>query len=351
MENTKFELRSNVKFLTRLAWKPTDIIEALRKVYGDDAPPNPTVYRWIQEFKAGREAIEDAERSGRPSTARTTEKVAAVQQVISQDRRASIDSIAWELDISHGSVQAILTNDLGLSKLSARWVPRALRPDHKARRSECALDILNRLDNDEEDFFRRLVTGDETWIFQYDPESKVQSKEWLPRGSNGPKKFRAERSVGKVMATVFWDCEGVILIDFLEEQRTVTGAYYEGVLQKLRVELAKKRPGKLHRRVLFHHDNAPAHTSRLCQNALREFRWEILSHPPYSPDLAPSDFFLFPKLKEAIKGVRHASKEAAKDAARRWLASQSPDFFRRGLERWRHRMEKCLDLEGDFVEK
>jgi hypothetical protein len=44
MENTKFELRSNVKFLTRLAWKPTDIIEALRKVYGDDAPPNPTVY-------------------------------------------------------------------------------------------------------------------------------------------------------------------------------------------------------------------------------------------------------------------------------------------------------------------
>ncbi len=351
MENSRIELKANEKFLVKLDWKTAEIIGALQEVYHDSAPPNPTVYRWIQEFRAGREAVDNAPRSGRPSTAQTADMVAAVQQIVDQDRRVTIDAIAEDLGISHGSVHSILMKELGLSKLSARWVPRALRDEHKMQRAECAVNLLNRIDENAADFYQRLVTGDETWIYQYDPESKIQSKEWRPRGPSGPKKFRAERSVAKVMATVFWDAGGIILVNFLEEQRTVTAAYYEQVLQKLRAELARKRLGKLHSRILFHHDNAPAHTSKLCRSTLREFRWEILQHPPYSPDLAPSDFFLFPKLKEAIKGVRHKSKEAAKCAALQWLASQPAVFFRNGLERWRHRMEKCLELDGDYVEK
>ena len=96
------------------------------------------------------------------------------------------------------------------------------------------------------------------------------------------------------------DSEGVILIDFLENQRTVAGVYYVEVLRKLKDALIKTRKGKLHGGVLFHHDNEPAHSSRVVQNALREFRWEVLPHPSYSPDLAPSDF---PKLKEIFKGT------------------------------------------------
>ena len=351
MENPEIEARTNVKFLSKLGWKPAAILEALKEVYGDNAPPNPTVYRWIQEFKEGRQSVEDQPRSGRPTTSQTADHVAVVQQVIERDRRATIDAIAEEVGISHGSVHSILTDTLGLSKLSARWVPRLLRPEHRMQRTECAINLLNQLDADPDDFYQRLVTGDETWIFQYDPESKLQSKEWLPRGSRGPKKFRADRSAAKVLATVFWDSEGVVMVDFLEDQRTINATYYESLLLKLRAELARKRPGKLHRRILFHHDNAPAHTSRLCRDALREFRWEILQHPPYSPDLAPSDFFLFPKMKEAIKGVRHVTKETAKKTAMGWLAAQPPEFYRNGLERWRYRMEKCLTMEGDYVEK
>ena len=99
------------------------------------------------------------------------------------------------------------------------------------------------------------------------------------------------------MATVFWDSEKVVLVDFLEGKKTVTGAYYLEVLGKLRAKLAKKRPGKLHRGILFHHDNAPAHSSRIVRDVLREFRWESLPHSPYSPDLAPSDFFCFQNSK------------------------------------------------------
>ena len=127
------------------------------------------------------------------------------------------------------------------------------------------------MEANEDAFFSRIVTGDETWIYQYDPETKQQSKQWLLCGSSGPIKFKSERTVNKVMATVFWDQEGVVLVDFLEGQKTVTGLYYVEVLRKLRKELAKKRPGKLHGGILFHHDNAPAHSARVTKTVLREF--------------------------------------------------------------------------------
>ena len=73
------------------------------------------------------------------------------------------------------------------------------------------------------------------------------------------------------MATVFWDSDGVVLVDFLEGKKTVTGVYYVEVLKKLRAKSAKKRPGKLHHGILFHHENAPAHSCRIVRDVLREF--------------------------------------------------------------------------------
>ena len=128
------------------------------------------------------------------------------------------------------------------------------------------------------------------------------------------------------------------------------GAYYVEVLRKLRANLVEKRPGKLHRGILFHHDNAPAHSSRIVRDVLREFSWKLLPHPPYSPDLAPSDFFLFLKLKEHLKGVYLNNTNEAKQVAKTWLTKWS-DYFKNGKKGWKHRLEKCIDLDGDYVEK
>ena len=76
---------------------------------------------------------------------------------------------------------------------------------------------------------------------QYNPESKVQSKQWLPRGSAGLIKFKAERSAQKIMATVFWDKDEIILLDFLEGQKAISASYYEEVLRKLKTALGKKQ--------------------------------------------------------------------------------------------------------------
>ena len=351
MENHNFEVRANIKFLTKLDWKAGKIIEALQQVYGDSSPSKSVVYEWINRFKDGREDLKDNPREGRPSTAKNERTVALVQNLVEEDRRITVDAIAYEVGISHGSAYSILNENLGLSKLSARWVPKALRDDQLDQRAELSLALLTKIEANEAEFFARIVTGDETWIHQYDPESKIQSKQWLPRGSAGPVKFKAERSAQKVMATVFWDSEGVILIDFLEGQKTITGNYYKGVLQKLKTAVEKKRRGKLHRGILFHHDNAPAHSSMVARDVLRKFRWETLPHPPYSPDLAPSDFFLFPKLKEHLKGVRFESLDEAKHAVLMWCNGKAPEFYKEGLQRWKHRLEKCIELDGGYVEK
>ena len=103
------------------------------------------------------------------------------------------------------------------------------------------------------------------------------------------------------MATGFWYSERVVLVDFLEGKKTVTGTYYIEVLRKLKAKLAEKCPGKLHCGIFFHHNNASVHSSQIVRDVLREFWYKLLPHLPYSPDLAPSDFFLFPKLKEHLK--------------------------------------------------
>ena len=90
--------------------------------------------------------------------------------------------------------------------------------DHEQQRAGFATGLLIRMDTDSENFFRRIVTGDEVWIYQYDPETKQQLKQWLSKGSNASIKFKRERSAKKVVATVFWDSEGGILVDFLDDK-------------------------------------------------------------------------------------------------------------------------------------
>ena len=107
----------------------------------------------------------------------------------------------------------------------------------------------------------------------------------------------------------------------------------------------------MHRGILFHHDNAPAHSSRLVRETLREFRWQMKPHPPYSPDLAPSDYFLFPKLKAHLKGTRFQGIERAKQEVKTWCNLKGQEFFREGLTRWKYRLSKCIDLNDNYVEK
>ena len=175
--------------------------------------------------------------------------------------------------------------------------------------------------------------------------------QWKHPGSAPPKKFRTQPSASKVMATVFWDSKGIILIDYKLAGTSITGEYYANVIKQLRVAVKEKRRGKLAAGVLLLHDNAPVHKSRVAQAAIRECKFEQLNHPPYSPDLAPSDYYLFGNLKSHLRGTRFQDDDELKAATEAWLEDQIDNFYFKGIDCLKEKWAKCIEVKGDYIEK
>lgn len=239
-------------------------------------------------------------------TSITADNIRAVRDLIEEDRRVTISDIASHVGISFGSVQAIISDELKFRKLSARWVPRLLSQEQTNLRQEVSQRHLSRYEEEGDDFLNRIVTSDETWVHHYTPESKRSSMEWRKRGAAGPVKAKTRLSAGKVLATVFWDSEGVLLVDF------------------------RRKPI---RNVIVLHDNARPHTARLTQEKLTQMHWTPLEHPPYSPDLSPCDYHLFGPLKEDLGGRRFGDNAAVEEFVRNWLTTRHPSFFKDGIKK------------------
>jgi len=131
------------------------------------------VYKWFERFRNGCESVEDKERSGRPSTSKTQEKVERVSEMIWLNRRLTIREIFEDTNISYGSVQNILTTDLNIRWVSAKFVPCVLTVEQKQQR----LSIVNCAASDSS-FLENVIRGCETWVYGYDPETRVQSSQW-----------------------------------------------------------------------------------------------------------------------------------------------------------------------------
>jgi len=119
---------------------------------------------------------------------------------------------------------------------------------------------------------------------------RQRNNQWS--GSPRPKKFRVQKSAANVLASIFLDQDGILLIDYLPKGQTINAEYYSSLLMQLKDILKEKRRGKFTKRVLFLHDNAPAPRALAIQKKLAYLGFQCLDHPPYSPDLAPSDYHL-----------------------------------------------------------
>jgi len=168
---------------------------------------------------------------------------------------------------------------------------------------------------------------DKTWLYHYDLETKQQSIEWWHSGSPCPKKFCVQKSAGKVLTSIFWDQDGILLIDYLPKGQTIYAEYYSSLLVQLKDILKEKRHEKVTKGVLYLHDNAPAHRALATQKELAYLGFHCLDHPPYSPDLAPLDYHLFPGLKKQLKGCLYLSNVEVTAAAETWFDDKLLNIF------------------------
>ena len=220
------------------------------------------------EFKRSRTSLEDETRSGRPSDATDEEMCNKVRDLVNSDRRIKVEEIANALHISHGSASTTLHDRLDMHQLTAHWVPKSLSDEQMAARASVYSALLKRFGLKEDYFLSRLVTVDETWVHYYEPENKAQSRQSVGPGSPRPMKFKTQPSAGKVLATVFWDAQGVIMLDFLAKKSTITVAHYANLLDHLRTVIREKRRGKLSKGNLLQQDNARVHSCKFAMDAV-----------------------------------------------------------------------------------
>src|SRR6185436_4921816 len=197
----KQECRAIIKFLCFEGESVQNIHDRLLKFYGDNSPAFSTVAKWRAEFRRGRTSLDNDTRCGRPPTATSDDSVARVHEAVEADRRLTVRQIADLVGISKTSADRILREDLFMNKVCARWIPKSLSEEQKHARMEVSQTLLDRYNEDRDDFINRIVTVDETWVHHYDPETKQASMQWKHAGSPPPKKFRVQKSGGKIMAT------------------------------------------------------------------------------------------------------------------------------------------------------
>ncbi|GBO21073.1 Mariner Mos1 transposase [Araneus ventricosus] len=124
--------------------------------------------------------------------------------------------------------------------------------------------------------------------------------------------FKTTLSAHEIMCTVFWDRQGILLVEFLPRGETINAVRYCETLRKLRLAIQNKRRGKLGQDIVLLHDNARPHSAGVTQNLIQRFGWEQFDHPPYKYDLTPSDYHLFLNLKRDFGGRHFDSNDDAK---------------------------------------
>lgn len=118
-----------------------------------------------------------------------------------------------------------------------------LTPEHREKRVSAAREFLERFQTEGESFLDSIVTGDETWVCHYTPESKRQSLQWRHTHSPSAKKFKVQFSERKIMASVFWDRKGILLVDFMPKGTTINADAYCETLKKLKKKHQRQKEG------------------------------------------------------------------------------------------------------------
>ncbi|CAH1995837.1 unnamed protein product [Acanthoscelides obtectus] len=319
MELNREHFRAIIYYNFQRQLSQQECLAELLSVFGNEAPHQSTISRWYGEFTRGQVTLSDDPRVGAPKTAVTQKNVDAVRKLI-EDRHVTYREIETSLKISKTSIQKILHEELGVRKLVSRWIPHLLTEEQKAAGVNWCQKTLDWFNSGNSKNVYSIVSGDESWIYCYEPENKRQSTVWVFQGEEKPTK-----------------------------QRTVTADWYTTIcLPKVITELRKIN---LERRIILHQDNASSHTAQKTRQYLAEENVELLDHPPYSPDLSPNDFFTFPKIKNRLRGQRFQSPEEAVDAFKNAVLDLSANEWNKCFENWFEHMQMCINLRGEYFER
>ena len=335
--------RHHLLFAFNQGAKATEAAREICAVYGEGAIAERTARYWFAKFKSGNFDLKDASRSGRPSEFDEVR----LNQLLHEDARQTTRELAERIGFNKSTVAEHLQSMGKVQKLGA-WVPHVLSENNKNQRSTIAASLLARhlsTHGHKQRFLYRIVTGDEKWCLYVNMK---QRKEWLSPEKQATPRAKQDLHPRKTMLCVWWDWEGIIHWELLDRNQTVNAELYVQQMQRLNNAIQQKRPDRQYG-VLLQHDNARPHIAIMTKEAIQTLGWEVLPHPPYSPDLAPSDFHLFRSLSNALRGVSFNNDVELRAWLEEFFESRPGDFYRRGIEKLVERWEQVITNNGEYI--
>jgi len=152
------------------------------------------------------------------------------------------------------------------------------------------------------------------------------------------------------MIIAFFDSRVIVHKEFVTSGQTVNHTFYKDVLERLRKRVQRVQRDIANDWLLLHHDNAPAHTALSIREFLAKKNIPLLPRPPYSPDLAPCDFYLFHKLKSKLKGHHFGTMENIQKIVTDELHTLTGNDFRYCYDQWKKSWKHCVTSQGSYFE-
>jgi len=330
-------MRSVVWFYQQLGKSCAETHADMVRVYGDETPDVATIYRWRSKYDGECPVLEDDQRSGRPRDMSLVPRVSAILEEIPS---ASARYITSQLLCAKETVLNILKKDLGLRFFNLQWVPHVLTAAQKSNRVKMCGDLHHVLTNSGLPY---ILTSDECWVTHYNPHVAKWARTRQEAGQ------RAKPTKEKTMIVMFWSLTGFAFVTAVPAGATYNTEYVtKTLIPELEAAICVRRPRIGLRGTKLHWDNARPHISTETTSLLVAKGVHLLPHPPYSPDVAPSDFYLFGKIKTAIRGTLFHSSDEIIEKFDEIFGSTPKEELQRVYINWLTRLKWITESGGEY---
>jgi len=352
MKLEKNEMRAIIFYNFKKGVKPIDCHREMSGVLEGYLIPSYTQIKfWYNEFKRGKLNLNDDHRSGRPKTADTSENRELLKDHLRSNPNSTVRRMKEVLGVGTAAVSSLLHNQLMAKKICPLFIPHDLTIQQKQARIKWCREMLDKFDNGRSKRVYQIVTGDETLIYFFENLNRAQSKVWVFEGDPNPTLVRQPRNVDRRTFAIFFRRSGLVARVMVNKNKTVNANWYSIICLSVIIEELKKcRKNESLRGYLLHYDNASAHTAGQTLDYIFENDIDLMGHPPYSPDLALNDFWLFPKIKPQLKGKKYQTEEELVSDLDRVLGTITKEEWAFAFDDWFRRMKLRIKVKGEYFE-
>lgn len=321
---------------------PSDVAKEINEIY-PGAIDKRTVQRWFKKFREGDFNLDRKRRSGELKVFEDEE----LKELIEDNPNFTLHEYASFLGVSHVAVWKRM-RAIEFTCKKTLWVPHKLTDDNKRKRVTTCQDLLER--NNQNPFLSRMVTMDEKWILYTNVQRK---REWSLKGKKPSSVPKAGLHPQKLLLSAWWDIHGLIYFELLKAHERINGEFYCHQLDRFHAALKQKRPHLANRGDLYYHqDNARPHTALITTQKFKSLGYKMVPHPPYSPDIAPSDYYLFRSLQNDLNGRSFKTYNDVKTYIEEFFQSKlnkDRDFFKKGILKLPGLWQETVERGGEYA--